>query len=79
MGKQIQGLMFVRKEGNKAVLVGVIDTKKELKNESQYEFIGKVRADGTFSIQTTGKIIDIQKEAEGNGIDGVLQLPIWRT
>ncbi len=76
--KQIQGLMFVRDMGKKTVLVAIIDSKPELKTESQYEFIGNVKPDGTFNIQTTGNVIDISDISKGNTPDGLLTEPIWR-
>lgn len=76
--KKITGRMFVRKVGNKIILLGVIDNKEELKNEVQYEFYGTV-TDLGFSLTTTGTIIDVKEIARGNTPDGLLTEPIWKT
>jgi hypothetical protein len=61
------------------IISGIIDAHPEIQGEAQHEFIGSVEEDGTFSIRTTGKVIDIKNIATGNTPDGLLQEPIWRT
>lgn len=77
----LAGLVFARRvQGDKGILVAVIDWPKDLplKSEHQYEFSMALHERG-FTMATTGATIDQTDVARGNSIDGILREPIWRT
>lgn len=81
MKRPITGKMFVRKVGDKAILVAVIDLPKgsDIQTEALHNFRGQETQAGDFIIMTTCEIEDVTEIARGETIDSLLQKPIWRT
>lgn len=81
MKRKFAGRMFVRRVGNKAILVGVIELPKEsnIQTEALHTFHGQETEDGDFVIISTAEIEDITQTAKGMTPDCLLTMPIWRT
>lgn len=73
--------MFVRRIGDKAILIGVIDLpeKSDIQTEALHSFHGMETKFGDFMLTTTAEIEDVTAMARGVTPDELLTMPIWRT
>lgn len=80
MKRKFAGRMFVRRVGDKAILVGIIELpqKTDIKTEALHTFFGEENEDGQFSLTSTLEVQDITKEAKGMTPDCLLTMPLWR-
>lgn len=75
-----KGLVFVRKLGSKTILVAIVDSEavQKLKGESQHLTVMQTGVHMTRLDIFHDTHRDRTEEARGNGIDGILELPIWQ-
>ena len=74
-------LMFVRKQGDKAIVVGVLNSKDIACLESECQFVvSGITEDDVVKlcIHSITKR-DVKECARGMSIDGLLTSPIWQT